>query len=235
MVETCKKHWPAEIPLKLYAQDFTADLGPRVEVIDLYQAAPWLKPWRDKRSKMQRGKIGKGEYSFRHDAYRFAPKVAALAAAVATADADILLWLDADIVTHADVTIDWLDELFPSPEPMAWLSREGKNRYPETSFLMFRLSDYRISLILECMVELYRAEALFELKEWHDAFALEFVVAELGIQPLSLSGEGAKFNAAFTNSVLAEKMDHLKGMRKALGRTPREHRKVGGGGEYWQL
>ena len=47
----------------------------------------------------------------------------------------VLIWIDADIITHAQVTTEWLDRLMPLSATVGWIGRATK--YPETGFMLF--------------------------------------------------------------------------------------------------
>lgn len=232
MATTFERHWPADVELTIYAEGFDGDRNGRVRFVDLDQAAPWLKPWKAKRTPDQRGMTPRG-YKFRWDAVKFAHKVAALGAA-AELEADVLIWLDADIVTHAPVTVEWLDSLFPASADLAWLDRARV--YPECGFLMFRLP--ACGRVIRQIVTTYQTGEIFKLREWHDSYVIETIVkaaeAMGEIRVASLSGEGRAHHHVLPNSPVSACLDHLKGNRKTMGRTPKHERRVAGGGAYWQ-
>jgi hypothetical protein len=73
----------------------------------------------------------------------------------------------------------------------------------------------------------YVNDAVFKLSETHDSYVTQHLVKKwfainLMASPKSLSGAGRVNHHVFMHSVLAEKMDHLKGARKKYGRTPRD-------------
>jgi hypothetical protein len=223
MVRTFVRHWPSEVPLRIYTEAFECNIA-SVQEVELDAAVPWLKPWKAERSKAQRDRVHKGgNYNYRLDAIKFAHKVAAIGAA-ADEDVDVLIWLDADIVTHSFVTVEWLDRLFPLDATIGWLGREEK--YPEASFLMFRIPATRV-LIRE-IVAAYQSGEIFQLSEWHDSFVIEHYVkaaASRGDAVIhSFSDLSLPKRHPFINCPLGEKMDHLKGnARKRSGKSfPRD-------------
>jgi hypothetical protein len=220
MADTFRRHWPPEVPLRVYTEGFRCEVE-GVEQIDLDTAAPWLAPWKAERTKEQRGAGAK--YNYKTDAVRFSHKVAAIGAAAEDQGLDILIWLDADIVTHAPVTVGWLKELFPEQAAIAWLDRKTKS--PETGFLMFRLPMAQ-SLIGD-LVAAYESLWIFRLPETHDSYVVQQIV-EAGvirgeITVASLSGDARAYGHPLVNGRLGECLDHLKGARKETGKSrPRD-------------
>lgn len=218
MATTFCRHWPTDVPLRVYAEGFSGDENGSIEFIDLDEAAPWLAPWKARTYKAHRG-YRTGKYRFRDDAVRFSHKVAAIAAAAVTTESDVLIWMDADTVTHSLVTIDWLDQLFPPPADIAWLDRA--RTYPECGFLMFRLPS-ALKTILG-LRNAYKSGAVFRFAEWHDSWVIQQIVHQAvergAITVASLSGEGRNSHHPFAVGPLGSRMDHLKGSRKAEGRS----------------
>lgn len=218
MARTFCRYWPADVPLCVYAEGFEPGGDLPIRVVDLDIAAPWLEPWKAERTAAHRG-MANGKYTATLDAVRFSHKVAAIGAA-AREDTDVLIWMDADIVTHQPVTVGWLDSLFPRTADMAWLDRETK--YPECGFLMFRLPN-TIAVIDE-IVSMYRSEDIFKLSETHDSYVIQQVVEAAvrrgEIKMASLSGEARRCRHPFVAGLLGSRMDHLKGtQRKEAGRS----------------
>jgi hypothetical protein len=168
---------------------------------------------------------------------KFAHKVAALTDAALEMSDGVLIWLDADIFTHADVTSDWLERLFPPPAYLAWLDR--KSAHPECGFVMYRCSDPYHREFMEAFRRLYTSGEIFRLPETHDSFVLQHlvhvkVVTRKIAVPASLSGDGRRASHVLANSPLSTRIDHMKGQRKAIGRTPKNERYLlKDGHPYW--
>jgi hypothetical protein len=220
------KHW------RTHAQRMVESFGrfwdgvPLIHFDDdqLAAAAPGVALFKQRhRQSRHRGQLA-GGYDMRFDAVRFAHKVYAIGAAAAAAwsgqvDADVLVWLDADTVTHAPVDAGWLDGLIGDAD-VACLLRDQK--YTECGFVMIRLNEAGHDLMRR-WVGLYETGALFRLAEWHDSFAFDHVRREMeaagALTVASLSGAAAHRNHPFVAGPLGERMDHLKGPRKAVGRS----------------
>ena len=80
MAETFRRHWPVEVPLRLYAEGIQ-DAWPVDHWVDLYQSAPWLAMFKQLYAQPQHRGMVNGKYNYRQDAVKFAHKVAAIGAA----------------------------------------------------------------------------------------------------------------------------------------------------------
>jgi hypothetical protein len=233
MVKTFQRFWPDQVPLTVYSEGFQPQVNGRVRHADLYGAAPWLEAWKEARTPAQRGMTPKG-YRYRWDAARFSHKVAAIEAGASQTNTDVLIWMDADIVTHAPVTTAWLDSLLPVDSDLGWLDRE--NYYPECGFLMFRLPN--CARVIRQIGKAYRSGDIFRLGQWHDSYVIETMVmaavARGKIKVASLSGEGRTSHHPLVNSRLGECLDHLKGSRKARGRSAKHDLVKARSEPYWQ-
>jgi len=213
-VETFDQHW-VDVPLLTFT-----DAGLEAE-------SPWLAAFKKRHAHRPTA-------DYRMDAVRFSHKVAAIELAAVRCEVDVLIWIDADCVTHADVTPAWLERLLRDGD-FAYLRRAKK--YPECGFMMFRRNARGLRLI-EGIVDQYRSDRLFELPEWHDSYVIDVVRARreaVGmLRTVSLSGSGERTNHPLINGPLGEKLDHLKGPRKQTGKSHARDLKVRRGEAYWQ-
>jgi hypothetical protein len=218
MAQSFDQFWPADIPLYLYAEDFEPD-----HARPLVRRLPtWFSEFKARHAQdpCAHGVVD-GRYDFLRDCVRFAHKVAAVTDAGLRLDTDVLIWADADIVTHAPVSADWLTTLFPPGPHIAWLDR--KHLYPECGFYLLRCSHPMHREVMKRWQHLYEADAVLALAETHDCYSLQQVVREAEREGLltthSLSGAGWEHGHPLINSPLGARFDHLKGPRKALGRS----------------
>lgn len=216
-VKSYRKHWSGQVPLILY------------EDCDLYSRAPWLAQFKARH-------VARGTDNYRFDAVRFAHKVAAISLAMVYAEidhgADVLIWMDADCVTHANVDAAWLEALIGDGD-FAYLPRAAK--YPECGFMMLRIARPPVQELVNAVVDLYVTDKLFELKEWHDSYAIEWCRRRVnGLRCVSLSGGHEATGHPFINGPLGSRLDHLKGRRKVSGRSAARDLAVKRHEEYWQ-
>lgn len=226
MAESWRQHW--SVPLRVYGEGFT-DGGTGHMAVDLNTAAPWLAKFKALHPYKHPGR----PYNYRMDAARFAHKVAAVMAAAESPEIDFLIWVDADTVTHQDVPPGFVESLLPkADEYIAWLDR--KNKYPECGFFILNCRHTKHGMFLRALRKAYVGGELFNLEEWHDSYVIEQIVKRLGLPTKSLSGK-AGFNTShpFVNGPLGAYMDHLKGSRKAAGKSLERDLKVERTEPYW--
>jgi hypothetical protein len=170
-------------------------------------------------------------YSFRHDAYKFSKKVFAIELVSNRVANGKLFWIDADVVTFAPVSENFLNKVLPQDAALGCLLRP--NLYTETGFVGYNLDHPATRpLIARCM-HYYASDEVFALNEWHDCWVLDLVRAELKTPTHAIPHQHA--GHPFINSELGMYMDHLKGNRKARGRTPIvEQVRHRGAVDYWR-
>ena len=173
---------------------------------------------------------------FSRDAFRFANKVFAIRAAARTTSheprATRLFWLDADVVTFEPVPLTLLDEVLPPDVALSCLDR---GPYPsECGFVGYNLAHPATLPFIEALASLYASDEVFKLQEWHDSYVFDWLRRKGNVPAHCIPYAAGQKRHPFVNSALGRYMDHLKGPRKHLGKTPRgevvTHRDVG----YWR-
>jgi hypothetical protein len=239
MVKSFDKHWPDDISLTVYAEDFTFKRpSERVLIRDLHKSVNNLVKFKKKWGKdPKRCGIGHGKpYQYRMDAVKFSNKAYTVIDAARTFDADVLIWMDVDTVTHQDVPKTFLESLLPHDVFISWLER--RDFYPEVGFYLLSLKHPEKDRVIDAWEHLYNSAEIFDLDEWHDAWTLEHVVRDFEregvIKTHSISGKGAPFNHVLINSPLGKYLDHLKGKYKKLKRSPAGTLKVRRKEKHWK-
>ena len=212
-VETFNQFWQ-DIPLRQYMDH------------QLEDQSDWLYEFKQRHRH-------RSTDNYRFDAVRFAHKVAAVELAFRTGTADVLVWMDADCVTHAPVDAEWLEGLLGDAD-FALLKRDKK--YSETGFFLLRRNERGLEY-LRNVVWLYRTDELFELAEWHDSWAWDHVrkwmERDRSITTQSLSGLAGGTGHPLVNGPLGTRLDHLKGDRKRSGRSRASDLKLKRPEAYW--
>lgn len=225
MMDSFHRHWPDTVPLRVYSEGWRHE-GPEAYVTDLIEASPWLAAFKARHAHRQ-------VTGYRLDAVRFSHKVAALCHAARTSSADVLIWLDGDTLTHANLTEAALIDLAPKgDEWIAWLDRARK--YPECGFYMLNCRHPRHEEMMGAFEAMYRDDGLFALPEWHDSFVLQEVVRVAGIKTKSLSGAGRNTMHPLVNGPVGKFCDHLKGKRKDVGKSLPTDMARPRSEEYWR-
>lgn len=126
-------------------------------------------------------------------------------------DGEILVWLDADVLTQREIPAGFIEGLMQGVD-LAYVGRDTK--HSDIAFIGVRLCDWTRQLLFE-YAELYRSDEVFNLTEWHSAWAFDHVRrqrAPVGrfrdLSPGSTRGWEA--------SPLFAYADHLKGPRKRV-------------------
>lgn len=225
--ESFLEFWPSLscAQLVLYAEDFEPEQRFQAACVDHRMSIRRLPAWHADfkarhagnldahgRGPSARGK--KGAYDYRRDCVRFSHKVAAITDACEQSNLDeVLVMMDADVISTGYVTPTWLELVFPRLALMAWLGRDLT--YPECGFVMFRKTDARVRSVLAQLREVYESDRVFSMRETHDSYVLQQLVKLSGIVPHNWTKRGADRGNPFITSPLAEKMTHYKGARKA--------------------
>lgn len=184
--------------------------------------------------------------SFKWDAIRFSHKVYAIFAAAKRTDADVLIWMDADIICHSPMPQHFLEKFIPEDVGICYLGRF--NKYSECGFYSLNLRDPAVIKFLEDFQKMWddAENGIFKLKEWHDSFVFDVVrlqsepqglkthnwskhLIDIRPNPRNSPGEGHPL----INTDLGAYLDHLKGDRKTSGKSYRVDLAVQRKELYW--
>ena len=225
-VETFTQHWPEDIKLKIYCDTIQPEYND-VEWIKLNEVCPDLVAFKDrhKDNENAHGLRPDGQKkSYLWDAVKFAHKSYCVSHAALNADSDLVVWLDADVVTHSDVPDGFIESLLPENHYCAYLGRQ--KIYPECGFVIYDTRSLHNQAFMQDWQDMYRTDSLFNEIEYHDSYlfwVLQKKYTERGMQSFNIS-EGHPHipgGHVFINSPLGAYMDHLKGARKVVGSSKR--------------
>ena len=247
-VETFHKHWPADVNLISYTEE-RVDL-PRGECRSLWDcvgAREFYERHKDNRehsgrepNALWRQKDTDKSYSWRFDTLKwFRQCLIPNGAAGTLPDGELMIWLDADVVTLRDVPVDFVEGLIGDAD-LVYLGR--KNTHSEIGFWAVRLNA-RTRDFLKHFADMYRGGAepraigsplagivdVFDLPEWHSAYVFDRVREDhetldagfdIAAHDLTPGGRGHVWHS----SPLTLYTDHLKGNRKQIGFSPERKR-----------
>lgn len=226
-VETFFEHWPAAVDLHLVSEDDLPEFVQFSSIGTLWkfyaipaQHAFHLRHCEDPRAhgrapEQQVKKNKSRDYNFRFDAYRFSKKVFAIGA-ISQKVSGRLFWVDADIETFAPVPLEMLQRLLPDDAALSCLDRG--HYHSECGFVGYNLCHSRCREFVEAFVDLYASDKVFDLAEWHDSWVFDWLRRRMGVPTFAIPHNSRSH--PFVNSDLGNWMDHKKGRRKVLGKTP---------------
>ena len=236
MIDTFLLNWPEEVHLYVYAEDCAvAQTAPNLTVYDFHSKVPELVAFKEKYKKDLRanGKLATGPadkkgkqpgIGFRWDAIRFSHKVYAVCD-IGMRVSDVLMWMDADMVCHTPMPIEFLNKMFPQDTGIAFLGR--KKKFTECGLYAMNCSNSGTFLFLQWFKEAYNdaENGIFTMEEWNDCWVFDRIRdrmrekvsawKQLDWNESSLQGEGHPL----INTEWGKYLDHLKGNRKDTGRS----------------
>lgn len=234
--ETFDRYWPKDVRLIVYGEE--AVPLPRGEFRLLSTIPGCMEFLQRHDNPIARGQrpdvsnVGKWKpkhyaagYNFRFDAWKFCrqgfiPYDTFVNWDMSDADRELLCWLDGDVVTHAPVSRGFIEGLLPFGKEVAFLGRGQK--HSEIGFQLYDITgldrgEGPAARMLETFRDIYASDEVFTLKEWHSAYVFDEARRRTGVagHDLTPGGEGHVWH----QSPLRAMTDHLKGKRKAKGRS----------------
>lgn len=242
-VSSFKQHWPVEIDLYVVSEDDLTELSSdrhRVwfrhlenEFLTKYKDAPWVhgsSKVRPPRGVAPNLRHGQGE-GFRFNAYKFSKKVFAIELIAQTLKKGRLFWIDADVVTFAPVPVNLLDDMLPDGYAISCLDR-GTHYHSECGFVGYNLDDPEAFKFILTFAAMYDSDTVFELPEWHDSWVFDWVRKKLKTHTYAIPHKSNSH--PFINSELGKYLDHMKGKRKAKGRSEKVEQLLHRNIPYWK-
>lgn len=253
-VETFMKHWPRTAALQVHSEDLhraqmigilgreggrdlcfhqqLADAGYRA-YFERHANNPRAHGRVQERGQLWPAKALASGQNWRYDAYRFAHKVFAIHAAARALAGGRLYWVDADSVTFAPVPIELLERLLPGDVALSYLDRGD---YPsECGFVGYNLDHPAARPFIEAFADLYLSDRVFaEVPEWHDSYVFDWLRKRQNLPAYQIPYAAGQRRHPFVNSELGRYVDHLKGPRKAAGKTPRHELAANLDVPYWR-
>lgn len=265
MIESCDRHLPGDVALWVYAEGFTPEIhSERVIAVDLLQSCPdlvafkerhgdnlrargeerrgkrpWVRvKWNRPNSRLPKVKLKWIDWGigYRWDAVRFSHKCFAIFDAAKRSGADVLCWMDADIVVFQDIPRSFIEGLVPLDCLLGFLKRPGCS---ECGLVAYNLRHPAINEFLAAFQALYTQDALFREREYHDSWLFDVVRRRFEKRRHKThdiaGGLGQRAGHVFINSPLGRYMDHMKGGRWAAGSSSLDDLIVVRPEAYWDL
>lgn len=249
MIQTFLENWPKDISLYVYPEDHAIDeIGENLVIRDLHKSIPELVVFKErwKNDPKAVGKVPMGPVDrkgkqpgigFRWDAIRFSHKVYSVCHAAKNTDADVLLWMDADMVCHTPIPHHFIDKMIKD-SGLGFLGREKK--FTECGLYSMNLKDPITQTFLVEFQKAYDSGRLFTFQEWNDCWVFDEVRKEIKQKNTTwvwndwckglIKGEGHPL----INSEWGAYLDHLKGRRKEQGKSAAKDLIVRRAESYWR-
>lgn len=178
------------------------------------------------------------EYDYRYDAQKFAKKTfALLSSRPYWSDYLYLIWVDADTITHSTISNDELYEICSNSEEIGYLGRS--KMHSECGVMVFNLESRRTKVFVQTLALIYKVGLFRFLNEYHDSFVFDKLRHVFSSFPIQLKFVNWNTNDVTShpliNSHWGRFLDHLKGQRKYLGKSPVTDLEVNRQEEYWKL
>lgn len=235
MIDTFLQNWPQEVTLYAYPQDCgVSQTASNLVVRDLHASIPELVTFKQRwqSNPRARGEVATGPadrkgkapgIGFRWDAIRFSHKIYSVCHAARNTDADVLFWMDADMVCHTAISTGFIDSQMPPNVGLAYLGREKK--FTECGLYGMNLRDPVTQTWLGEFQLAYDSGRLMTMTEWNDCWVFDITRDEvksrhpawhlLNWSAGMIRGEGHPL----INTAWGAYLDHLKGRRKDTGRS----------------
>ena len=230
MLEAFLEYWPIDQQIIVYTENCDLDTqfnNPRIIIKDLLQVNELVDfKTRHKDNLVANGFKNSSTKNFLFDAVRFSHKVFALYDAVQNNLGKSIVWVDADTITHSNVSANFLADNFPNNFGIAYLGRI--KQYTECGWVVYHTSHPLMQKFWETFTDYYRKDTIFNLPEWHDSYVFDVVRKEYESKGMVNQNITPGFVAGhpFINCVLGEYMDHMKGPRKQEGRSKKTERSI---------
>jgi hypothetical protein len=224
-VETFDRHWPASVSLIAYTEEpVPMPRGECRSLWDIPGAREFYARHKDNPVSCGTGphrnwlpKDHRRGHSWRFDAVRFFKQlIIPQDASLGLPDDDILVWLDADVVTFADVPEGFVESLLGKAD----LCYLGRNKGSEIGFWAVRLNK-RTRPFLANISSLYLDDRFVTLDQSHSAWIFDYARRGSGMNMTDLT-PGGRDHVWMLCKPLMSVCDHLKGNRKSYGHSP-EH------------
>lgn len=161
-------------------------------------------------------------YFYRFDAVKFGKKGLAIADGLRTSSARYVFWCDADVIIEKPITQEFLIGLLDGASIACF---QRSKPHTETGFIGFDKTASGMDIFTELYHSYWHDGKVFYLTGWTDCDVFDASVTEalhsgLVVRNLSTQPKGHVIAA----SQLGDYLDHQKGRRRLLGRSPEARR-----------
>lgn len=224
MIQSFLSKWPENYELAIYYDDdheMIFDHLNKVERIKTYNLNLYTPDLIDFINRHKDRPDQQNPLELHLGAVRFAYKTFSIIHGTTKNDCDLAVWLDADVVTHTTIPENFIENLHPSNSHVSYLGRA--NNYSECGFVIYNTQHPYHKEFMDVWRRMYTTDEVFKLPQWHDSYVFDCIRIALekqyNIINNNLTPWGKDYDHVFINSMLGDYMDHLKGDRKASGKS----------------
>ena len=204
--------------IHVYSEDKLdmSDLSNRVIFHHLYEECPDLIDFIDKHKDdpHYNGTRLSGSVAYKWNGIKFAHKTFPIFKLAKDLRDGWLVWLDCDALIYKPIDTNFIDLVLPSSKSITYLGRTGK--FSECGFVGYNLDVSPTREFLERFENFYKSGKLSELRETHDSFVFDQVMATFEKQSRfhNINEDAASDKHPFMQSHLKNYMAHAKGPAK---------------------
>jgi hypothetical protein len=192
MVQSFTQYWPKEIPILIQLDDDL--LAPQVSQMARPQDAIGVGWRKEHKEFVERNKGKDHPDNYRQQPVRFCHKIFAIGLAYDTLiqqkkdgldSVRYLIWMDADVITQRQVTLQEIEACLPKDAAASTLQRKDWP-HSECGWIAFDLENGGDKIIQE-LVKAYSSDRILEQEQQHDSWMFDIIVKELDLKVTNLT------------------------------------------------
>lgn len=150
---------------------------------------------------------------FEHTCVRFSHKVQAQIAHARRTTADVMIWLDSDVIQTHSFTPEDLEPVLPQGDELCTFLSRAPVKYSETGWIAYNTRHPRFKEFMRRLEDMYLSHEIWSLAQWHDAYVWDHCRVRGAYAARSLLAK-PKTKEPMRDSELGAWFHHLKGARK---------------------
>lgn len=207
MLSSWLKYWPKEFSITVYSEDKLPIRNSRIKVIDLNTMGEEYE-----KIQQEKMKLANRIKTFAKKAWPIMKNL--------EKDSGKLIWIDADVITDDDITIDWLDSLIESDDFSCHIGvPQGQYYSVETGFFIINLENKFKNEFLNEYRRIYYTRDFSNLHKPYDGDIFGKVIRHLKCKnDFKYSELNVNYETSLSpfNSIFENKMKHFKAKRKNI-------------------
>ncbi len=147
-IESFLKHWPKEVSIELWAENFTPDIvSDRLIIKDFNKVNPRFENFKNLMFSLTSNDKVLSKKTFWLKGH-------VVLTALEEFEDDVFIWIDSDVITHSEITLEYLNKLIPPDCLSVDIPAGGKGRDKEAETGFFALNN--IHPLKDRVIDYYR-------------------------------------------------------------------------------